>query len=104
MELTVYWTEFAEDKLEDVFSYFIEKVSLRFAQQLVDEIIDRSLELATNPLMGQKEILLADRIQDFRYLVYKNYKIIYWLNIKRNRIEIVNLFDCRQNPQKMNEI
>ncbi len=104
MELTVYWTEFAEDKLEDVFSYFIEKVSLRFAQQLVDEIIDRSLELATNPLMGQKEILLADRIQDFRYLVYKNYKIIYWVNIKRHRIEIVNLFDCRQNPQKMNEI
>jgi plasmid stabilization system protein ParE len=56
MELTVYWTEFAEDKLEDVFSYFIEKASLRFAQQLVEELIDRSLELTTNPLMGSKRI------------------------------------------------
>lgn len=104
MELTVYWTEFAEDKLEDVFSYYSEKASTGFAQQLVEELIDRSLELEINPLIGQKEILLAARLQDFRYLVYKNYKIIYWVNIKRHRIEIVNLFDCRQNPQKMNEI
>ena len=104
MELTVYWTEFAEDKLDDVFFYYSEKASLRAAQQLTDELIDRSLELATNPLIGQKEILLKDRIQEFRYLVYKNYKIIYWVNTKKQRIEIVNLFDCRQNPQKMNEI
>ena len=104
MELTVYWTEFAEDKLEDVFSYYSEKASLRYAQQLAEELIDRSLELETNPLIGQKEILLEDRIQEFRYLVYKNYKIIYWVNNKKQRIEIVNLFDCRQNPLKMNEI
>jgi plasmid stabilization system protein ParE len=53
MELTVYWTEFAEDKLEDVFSYYSEKASLRFAQQLVEELINRSLELEINPLIGQ---------------------------------------------------
>ncbi len=29
MELTVYWTQFAEDKLEDVFVYYSEKASLR---------------------------------------------------------------------------
>jgi len=102
--LTVYWTQFAEDKLEDLFSYYNVKASLRVAQHLVDEIIERSLELETNPLIGQKEILLADRVPEFRYLVYKNYKIIYWINSKRQRIEIVNLFDCRQNPQKMNEL
>jgi plasmid stabilization system protein ParE len=102
--LTVYWTRLAEDKLEDLFSYYAEKASLRVAQNLVDEIINRSLELETNPLIGQKEILLADRIQEFRYLVYKNYKLIYWVNIKKHRVEIVNLFDCRQNPQKMNKI
>lgn len=104
MGLIVYWTQFAEDKLEDLFAYYTEKASLRVAQHLVDEIIDRSLELETNPLIGQKEILLADRAQEFRYLVCKNYKIVYWVNKKRRRIEIVNLFDCRQNPQKMNEI
>jgi hypothetical protein len=59
------------------------------------------LELARNPLMGQKEILLEGRVQEFRYLVYKNYKIIYWVNTLKQRIEIINLFDCRQNPQIM---
>ena len=104
MELTVYWTQFAEDKLEDVFSYYIEKASEKIALSLVDGIIDKSLELEKNPLIGQKEILLSDRIQEFRYLVYKNYKIIYWLNEANQRVEIVNLFDCRQNPLKMAEI
>ena len=104
MELTVYWTQFAENKLEDVFSYYIEQASEKIAHRLVDGIIDKSLELAKNPLIGQKEILLSDRIQEFRYLVYKNYKIIYWVNEANQRVEIVNLFDCRQNPLKMAEI
>ena len=103
MELTVYWTQFAEYKLEDVFFYYSQKASVRLAQKIIDEIIGRSLELASNPLMGQKEILLEDRIQEFRYLLYKNFKIIYWVNDKKQRIEIVNLFDCRQNPLKINE-
>ena len=75
MELTVYWTQFAENKLEDVFSYYIEQASEKIAHRLVDGIIDKSLELAKNPLIGQKEILLSDRIQEFRCLVFKNYKI-----------------------------
>ena len=40
MELTVYWTQFAEDKLEDVFSYYIEKTSEKIALHLVNGIID----------------------------------------------------------------
>ena len=104
MELTVYWTQFAENKLEDVFSYYIELASEKIAHRLVDGIIDKSLELAKNPLIGQKEILLSDRIQEFRYLVYKNYKVIYWVNVANQRVEIVNLIDCRQNPLKIAEI
>lgn len=104
MELTVYWTQFAEEKLEDIFVYFSKKVSVRIAQKLVNAIIDKSLELEKNPLIGQKEILLADRLQEFRYVVCKNYKIIYWVNFEKKRIEILNVFDCRQNPQRINEI
>lgn len=104
MELTVYWTQFAEDKLEDVFLYYSEKASLRVAQNLINEIIEKSIGLSKNPFVGQKELLLTVRIQEFRYLVCKNYKLIYWVNQEKRRIEIVNVFDCRQNPQKINEI
>ena len=103
MALKVYWTQFAEDKLEDIFSYYSEKASIRVALNLIDGIIERSMELEKSPLVGQIELLLADRMQEFRYLVFKNYKLLYWVNQDKNRIEIVNVFDCRQNPEKLNK-
>jgi len=98
MALIVYWTQIAEDKLDDIFYYYKLKVSLNVAQNLVNGIVDTTIDLNKNPQIGQREVLLKDRFQEFRYLIYKNYKIIYWINENKNRIEIVNVFDCRQNP------
>ena len=103
MELIVYWTQIAEDKLENIFDYYNLKVSLNVAQNLVNGIVDTTIDLNKNPQIGQRENLLKDRFQEFRYLIYKNYKIIYWINESRNRIEIVNVFDCRQNPDKLTD-
>lgn len=101
MGLEIYWTQFAEDKLEDIFHYYSIKASLNIAIKLVNGIVDKTIDLEKNPKIGEKEELLSDRTEDFRYLVFKNYKIIYWININDNRLEIVNVFDCRQNPQKI---
>lgn len=101
MGLTVFWTQFAEKKLSKVFSFYKEKAGIRIAQELVNAIVDKSLQLETNPQIGQIEPLLLDRPFEFRYLLHKSYKLIYRIDIKRNRIEIVNLFDCRQNPEKI---
>ena len=101
MGLIVYWTQIAEDKLDDIFYYYKLKASLKVAQNLVNGIVDTTIDLNKNPQIGQREILLKDRFQEFRYLIYKNYKIIYWINENKNRIEIVNVFDTRQNPDKL---
>lgn len=103
MGLIVYWTQFAEHKLDDIFNYYKTKASIPIARKLVTGIVDKTIGLNKNPYIGQKEELLTDRPQDFRYLVFKSYKIIYWINKSKNRIEIANVFDCRQNPIKMNE-
>jgi toxin ParE1/3/4 len=104
MGLTVYWTHFAENKLDDIYKYYKERAGVRIAKKLVSDLVNKTLELEKNPLIGQKELLLTDRIQEFRYLVYKSYKIIYWVNIEKKRIEVFNLFDCRQDPKKIDEI
>tara|TARA_R110002124_G_scaffold109723_4_gene263159 strand:+ start:22067 stop:22384 length:318 start_codon:yes stop_codon:yes gene_type:complete len=101
MELEVYWTQIAEDKLNDIFIYYKLKAGHRVAQKLINGIVDTTIDLEKTPKIGQKENLLSDRTQNFRYLVHKNYKVIYWINEKQNRIEIANVFDCRQNPEKM---
>jgi len=104
VELTVFWTQFAENKLEDIFHYYKYEVSIDVAKRLVTGIVDKTIGLEKHPYQGQKEELLKHRPEEFRYLVYKNYKIIYWINEKKQRIEIANVFDCRRNPTKMNEV
>ena len=53
------------------------------------------------PKIGQEEELLEKDSRDFRYLIYKSYKIIYLLNLEKNRIEVFDVFDTRQNPIKI---
>ena len=104
MELAVYWTRFAEDKLDDIYDYYESKAGTRIARKLISGIIDKTIGLDKNPHIGQKEELLSDRPQNFRYLVFKSYKIIYWINQNKNRIDIVNVFDTRQNPLKIKKL
>lgn len=104
MALIVYWTQLAENKLEDIFGYYQMKAGQRVAQKLVNGIVNTTIDLGKNPFVGQKESLLTSRTQGFRYLVYKNFKIIYWINEEYARIEIANVFDCRQNPKSLKEV
>ncbi len=104
MELTVFWTEFAKDKLDDIFEYYkLKSKSAKVAKKVVDSIVDQTIGLEKQPNIGQKEELLSDRPQGFRYLVFKSYKIIYWINEPKNRIDITHVFDTRQNPSKIRE-
>lgn len=104
MELEVYWLEFAENKLEDIYGYYSIKASKRVAENLINGIVDATIGIEKQPEIGQIEIKLKQKKQEFRYLVFKNYKIVYWINYDFNRIEIVNVFDTRQDPEKINEI
>jgi plasmid stabilization system protein ParE len=104
MELEVYWTQFAEDKLTDIFEYYHFNAGVKVAQNLVNGIIDESLKLRTNPFIGQKEDLLLNRVQEYRYLVFNNYKIIYWIDDINKMIFVSHVFDTRQNPIKMDRL
>lgn len=101
MELKIFWTDFSKKQLRKIFSFYYENASLRVAQELTIGIIEKTFILSTRPKVGQKEELLKDRKQEFRYIVFKNYKIIYWINYQNNQIEISDIFDTRQNPTKM---
>lgn len=102
MEMRIEWSELSERQLQDIFDYYSLEVSLKIARKIVNRIIDRVSILESNPLAGAKEELLSDYSEDFRYLVENNYKIIYWK--KENLITIASVFDCRQNPTKINKI
>ena len=78
MALKIHWTDFAKKELQNIFEYYKEKASLRIATNLTEKIVKQTLKLSNQPKIGAKETSLKEREQEFRYLVYKNYKIIYW--------------------------
>lgn len=102
MEMRIEWSDQSKRQLKDIFDYYSFEVSPRMARKIINRILDRITILASNPLAGQKEELLSDYLEEFRYLVESNYKIIYWK--KENLITIAAVFDCRQNPQKIKKI
>jgi len=56
-------------------------------------------QLIQNPKSGQIELYLEKLNDQHRYILSKNFKIIYKVN--RNYIVISDIFDTRQNPIKM---
>ncbi len=101
MGLKLYWTNFAKHELQKIFLYYQENASLKVAKTIVLGIENKTTILSSHPDIGQREELLKNRSQNFRYLIFKNYKIIYWNNTKKNRIDITDVFDTRQNPVKL---
>lgn len=101
MELKVYWTDFAQHELRNVFSYYKNKAGLQVARKLTLGIVKATLKLQKHPELGQIEPLLAHHDKEFRYLLFKNFKIIYRLNRDKQWIEINDVFDTRLNPVKI---
>ena len=104
MELEIQWTDFSKKELKNIFNYHKEKASLNVARNIVLGITKEALKLKNHPEIGQEEELLKNDSRDFRYLIFTNYKIIYWTNSEKNRIEIFAVFDTRQSPIKMKRV
>jgi len=101
MELKVFWTSFAKTELKNIYDYHKKVASIQVAQKIVKSIALETKYLTKLPEIGQIEACLKNREQNFRYIIYSNYKIIYWINTKEFQIEIVDVFDCRQNQIKI---
>lgn len=101
MELEVFWSDFAKNKLEEIFDYYKLKASLKVANKIVNGIVSQTIGLNKTPRIGQVEEIIKDDEREFRSLVYTNYKIVYYINLSTNQIIIINVFDTRQNPEKL---
>ncbi|MDP2114651.1 MAG: type II toxin-antitoxin system RelE/ParE family toxin [Bacteroidota bacterium] len=102
MEIKILWSDSALADLEEIFDYHKAKSSPGIARNLVKSIIQKAQILESNPLLGVKEPLLSARAFEYRYLVEKNYKIIYRFN--DNLIKVNTIFDCRQSPNKLESL
>lgn len=101
MKLKIVWSDYAESQLDKIFEYYLENVNYKVAKTIIEKIINEPNKLLLNPEIGQKEELLKDRTDNYRYLICDNYKIIYSIDRKQSLLKISNVFDTRQNPVKI---
>ncbi|PQJ74312.1 plasmid stabilization protein [Polaribacter gangjinensis] len=87
--------------VKNIYDYYLEKAGHQIAKKIVDGIYNETLKLKKHPEIGQNEELLKGLNQEFKYLIHENYKVIYWINIQKKCVEIIDVFDTRQNPVKI---
>jgi toxin ParE1/3/4 len=95
------WTLDAENDLIDVSNYLQIKSSKAKADIIIEKIISKTELLEKFPQMGSIENNSLVEGMNLRYLIEGNYKILYRINPQKGTIEILSVFNTRQDPSKM---
>jgi plasmid stabilization system protein ParE len=101
MVMKVVVSQFAEEQLNGIFSYYSVVAGHRVAHKIIDNILSVVEIIGRNSLIGAVEELLKEYPEEYCYLVNGNYKIIY--RVAEESIIVESVFDCRQNPIKIKE-
>lgn len=99
MEMRIVWTDKAKSHLRHIHLFYLENVSLKVAESIVNGLVDKVTSLMYNPEMGGIETSLQHYQEGYRCLVDGNYKIIYWIDQQDVIISVI--FDCRRNPESL---
>jgi toxin ParE1/3/4 len=95
-------SEFSEQQIDEIFYYYEQKSkSSTIALKIVTEILLAPDRLIYNPRLGQIEYVLENRSIEYFYIIASNYKIIYSIDDNKHQLKIADVFDARQNPDKI---
>jgi plasmid stabilization system protein ParE len=99
--MKINWTEKAEERLDEIYAYYSLK-SKKVSMKIVREIKSAVDPLAGFPQMAAIDPLLSDLPKSFRSLIVRRiYKIVYYIDDIGEKINIVTVWDCRQDDKKL---
>ena len=101
MNYKIVWSAFSEKQIDDIFNYYTQKATYKVALDIVTQILLAPEILIHNPKIGQKEHTIQHRLIAYHYILALNYKIIYSIDDDEMLIKIADVFDTRQNPNKI---
>lgn len=103
MRYEVIWSEFSEKQIDEIFNYYEQKSkSYQVASKIVTKILLAPDKLIHNPKIGQREFILENRDTQYHYIIESNYKIIYSIDEENRHVKVADIFDTRQDPEKIN--
>lgn len=102
--MVIIWSPKANKRLEEIYEYYKETGSKKIAKSIVSEIVSSVKMLKRFPKMAAIEPHLEGQTPLFRSLLVRNiFKVIYFVREGKDSIEIVTIWDCRQNPGRLKE-
>ena len=97
--MKITWTIPANKELRKIYNFYKKNASVKVAQSIKDKIFESTSQLQSFEYSAPKEELLKGRKDDYRSLVSGYFKVIYKVTPKE--IYIIDVFDCRQYPEKI---
>ncbi|WP_010179681.1 type II toxin-antitoxin system RelE/ParE family toxin [Aquimarina agarilytica] len=98
--MKVFLSELAERKLLKLSEYLLEKWNLKtrdkFIEKLTEKIEQISLQPESSPQSSEFKGL-------YKCVVTKQTTFYYRVSTESDEIEIITIFDTRQNPDKLNQ-
>ena len=97
----IIWSKRSLNDIETIILFYESanvSTSIKTRVELLISEVDR---LAQFPFLGQKELYLEEENGDFRYVHHEHLKAIYAVHKSESAIEIIAVFDVRQNPDKL---
>ena len=98
--MKILWSDFAKNELKKVFKFYQFYANIEIAKKISNKIIVTTKQLEKYPTISQIEESV-NHINKFRCLVENHFKIVEYIDYDIKKIYIVDIFDTRQNPEKM---
>jgi plasmid stabilization system protein ParE len=99
--MVIRWTTNAEERMDQIYRFYCKK-SIRTAKKIADNIDKEVERLIVFPLLAPVESSLEGFAQIHRSLVVmKLFKIIYFVNNLTGEVIILDVWDCRQDPEEL---
>ncbi len=95
--MEVIWSKSSIKKLRKIYDYIAED-SVSNAHKVTTALVDLTLELTKNPTKHPLDKFKQDNDGTWRAFEKYNYRISY--RVINNKIRVVRLRHCRQNPRK----
>jgi len=98
--MRLFWTPEAVNDLNKIYDFYAVK-NLKAAALIYNSILDDAEILKTNPYIAPIDPFLDDLPQKYRSLVVSKgrFKVTYFIHFER--INVVYVWSCRQNPQEV---
>ena len=100
--MVIEWAFEARVKLKSIFDYYKFIAGSNTAKRIISDLQESVIPLTKFPEMYPRELSLEDFQENFRYIVVRHiFKVIYFIDKPKDKVIIITIFDCRQNPDTL---